>query len=908
MARWAGRRGTLPVALLLVGLLADQACSPPPAAPPGQEAAAGTTVELGGSATAADGPTGAWSIAASSAVEADGASISTPGFDDAGWTETTVPTTVLAALARSGETPDPYFDMGLTKIDPARFEQPWWYRTEFAVERSTPGARLVFQGINYSADIWLNGQRIADRTEIFGAFRMFELDIASELFPPRMSELGGSKQVATTNALAVLVYPPRPGDPTIGFVDWNPTPPDRSMGLWRGVELRLTGAVALDRVFVESDLDLDTLDSARLTVSATVRNDLERDVEATIEGEIGDGIRFEKSVELAPGESRRVTMGPDELEQLVVDEPRLWWPNGLGEPELYDLSLVASVDGEVSDAQRLSFGIRHVDDYLTEDGYRGYRVNGREVPIRGGGWVDDLMLADTDRKVEDQIRYVRHMNLNTIRLEGFWGNSRAIFDLADRYGILVMVGWSCQWEWEEYLGAPVDEFGGIDSPEEIDVVTRSLRDQVVWLRNHPSVLVWVLASDMLPRPSLESSYREALADVDPTRPVLAACSVRDSEVSGPSGVKMNGPYEWVPPSYWYLDSERGGAYGFNTETSPGAQPPPLRSIRRMLPESSWWPMDELWKYHCGRHEFHSLDRYTAALEARYGEATSLEDFARKAQLVNYEGVRAMFEAFSLRRPQTTGLIQWMLNSAWPEMYWQLYDHYLVPNGAFFGAMHASRPVNVGFDYRDRTIVAVNDTAEPREDAAVRVRLIGLDSTVLFDETRTLDLRPWSRSPVLAVPTIDPASGSAYFVDARIHSTGGEEITRSFYWLSTTEDILDWEASTWFYTPTVRYADLTALASLPPVELVVDHRLEPGPDGTTLEVDLSNPSDRLAFFVELAVVGAESDRLAAPILWSDNYVSLLPGESRRASATIPAHALTGEAPRLVYSGVNVVGPD
>ena len=189
---------------------------------------------------------------------------------------------------------------------------------------------------------------------------------------------------------------------------------------------------------------------------------------------------------------------------------------------------------------------------------------------------------------------------------------------------------------------------------------------------------------MLPRPELEQKYYDQLAEVDPTRPALASCARDVSEVSGPSGVKMLGPYDWVSPDYWYVDQERGGAYGFNTETGPGPQPPPIESIQRMLPEDSWWPIDEMWEFHCGRHNFNTLDRYKAALDARYGVADSLEDFARLAQVANYEGMRAMFESFSIRRPATTGIIQWMLNSAWPEMYWQLYDHYLVPNGAFYG--------------------------------------------------------------------------------------------------------------------------------------------------------------------------------------------------------------------------------
>lgn len=835
-----------------------------------------------------------WHIASSADVAATPVAVSSPGFDTAGWTPTIVPSTVLAALVRNGEVEDPYFGRNLEQIPAEPFAHPWWYRTEFTVAgEPAAGARLVFSGINYRADVWLNGHRVEERDVLVGSFRRFDLDVAEHL-------------VAGTNSLAVLVHPPQPGDPTLGFVDWNPTAPDRNMGLWRGVDLRLTGDLSVDHVVVRSALDLDTLAEASLTVEATLRNHSDRRLAATVAGTISGGIDFEREVTLEPHESRQISFAADELPQLVVAEPRLWWPNGHGEPNLYDLELTAAVDGGQTDRQRVVFGIRHVADYLTAEGYRGYAVNGKRILVRGGGWVDDLMLADDDRKLADQIRYVKHMNLNTIRLEGFWGSSHELYDLADRNGILVMVGWSCQWEWEDYLGQPVDEFGGIDTPEEMDLIASSLRDQVLWLRNHPSILVWALASDMLPRPELEKKYYAELAEVDPTRPALASCAVDVSEVSGPSGVKMNGPYDWVSPNYWYVDRERGGAYGFNTETSPGPQPPPVASIRRMMPEENWWPIDDMWEYHCGRHEFNTLNRYKTALDRRYGESTDLEDFARRAQVANYEGMRAMFEAFAIRRPATTGIIQWMLNSAWPEMYWQLYDHYLVPNGAFYGARDGSRPVNIAYDYADRGIVVVNETAAAIAGATARVRVLDLESRVLVDESHSVDAAAATVQRVWTLPPVSPAAGKAYFVDARLTAADGAALATSLYWLSTEEDVLDWEASEWFVTPMARYADLTGLARLPAAALEVEHRFGETAGGRTVDVTLGNPGDRLAFFVELEIVGAESGRLAAPVLWSDNYVSLLPGEIREIHADIPAHALDGEAPVLRYAGINVPG--
>jgi exo-1,4-beta-D-glucosaminidase len=325
----------------------------------------------------------------------------------------------------------------------------------------------------------------------------------------------------------------------------------------------------------------------------------------------------------------------------------------------------------------------------------------------------------------------------------------------------------------------------------------------------------------------------------------------------------------------------------------------------MMPEENWWPVDEMWNYHSGRNQFNTIENYHEALDARYGEAADLEDFARKAQIANYEGMRAMFEAFSIRRPRTTGIIQWMLNSAWPEMYWQLYDHYLVPNGAFYGARDALRPINIALDRADRGIVVVNDTTSPLAGVTMRVRVLDLQSTILSDESQVLDVPAETIHQVLNVAPVATA-GKTYFLDARLTASDGTHLASSLYWLSTQDDVPDWDASEWYYTPTAKFADLSGLATLPEVELLVEHRFEDEADGQAVHVSLENPSDRIAFFVELSVVGADSGQLAAPILWSDNYVSLLPGERREVWASIPGHALEGESPELRFQGPNVTG--
>ncbi|MEA3227154.1 MAG: glycoside hydrolase family 2 TIM barrel-domain containing protein, partial [Planctomycetota bacterium] len=566
--------------------------------------------------------------------------------------------------------------MNLKKISSEPFEEPWWYRTDFQLSDNDAKKTVLleFDGVNYSANIWLNGKQVAASADVRGAFRRFQFDISRFVYKGN-------------NVLAVEVTGPQPGDFSTGFVDWNPPAPDRNMGLFRGVRLRFCEGVSIENPFVQTELNLEGTREAKLVISAELANHTDRSVSGILEGEI-ESIRFSKAVDLKPHERKTV-----EFADLQIADPNIWWPHGLGMPNLYDLNLKFAAGDQVSDLTRVSFGIRKIEDYTNEAGHKGFKINGRKVLIKAAGWTDDLLLADTAETIDAQLKYVRHINLNSIRLEGIWGKDHTLYDLCDRYGILMMVGWSCHWEHEQYLGKPVeDRYGGVTSAEDIDLISKSWRDQVLWLRNHPSIYVWTVASDKIPAPELERRYIETFEKYDSSRPYLASTGgvgseqgvigddVIVSEISGETGVKMLGPYAYTPPIYWYTDTTRGGAYGFNTETGPGAAVPPLESIRKMIPEDHLWPIDEFWEFHCGLNEFRTLDRYQEAINRRYGKPDNVEEFARKAQVLNYELMRPMFEAFRANKATATGVVQWMLNAAWPKMYWQLYDKYLMPNG------------------------------------------------------------------------------------------------------------------------------------------------------------------------------------------------------------------------------------
>lgn len=836
-----------------------------------------------------------WRIQSSALGGDDGAEISAPDFDASSWHPAAVPSTVLAALVDEGVYSNIFFGTNLEKIPTAPFTNAWWFRGEFSLSTAQAGenADLIFDGINYRANIWLNGRRIAEADHAFGAFRIFHFDV------------GGLLQ-AGRNALAVEIFPPRPGDYTMGFVDWNPKPADHEMGLFRPVKLHFSRGVSLENVFVQTSINHTNWESADLIVCADLTNHADTPVNIQLEARF-EGRSSAEQFSLAAHEGRTVRLTAQRDPALHLDHARLWWPWELGQPNLYSLRLTAEADGRVFDSQNVRFGVREVADYLTPEGYRGYKVNGKKILIRGGGWADEFLLRESQTNLEAQLQYVKAMNLNAIRLEGVWGSSQRLYDLADEYGLLIMPGWSCQWEWEDVLGRKTDDYGAFQSDAEMTLATNYLHDQVLWLRQHPSIFVWVLGSDKHPRPGLETRYDAILPTIDPTRPTLMSCAGIKSSISGPSGVKMNGPYDYVTPNYWYLDTHNGGAFGFNTETGPGPQPPPLDSLRRMFPAADLWPIDEVWNFHCARGRFHDMTRYLEAFDARYGRPSGVADFAFKSQAANYEAIRAMFEAFSLNVPRATGIVQWMLNASWPKLFWQLYDYYLVPGGAFFGVKHGAAPFNVIYNYGDHAVWVVNRTDKDLGPCRVTVAGYGLDAKRILDKTITVSAAARRSTKIMDTSALASA-WPVYFLDLRASARGAA--ADNFYWLSSQPDVLDEAKTEWFVTPDKSYADFTALNRLPsvPVRSRVKFSLSRPPAAgspvtRSAEVTLTNPTDNLAFFIEMRIVGASSRHLLTPVFWDDNYVSLPPHATRVFHAHFPAN----ETPQLELQGWNATFP-
>ena len=836
-----------------------------------------------------------WRLQSSCKVHEPGEAISSVSFTPDGWYKTAVPSTVVAAQVTAGEFKDPYFAENLREIPGTNYpigtnfaeaampsDSPyacsWWYRTEFHLSKAAQGSVvwLHFNGINYRANIWINGHKVADETEVAGAYRIYEFNVSR--FVSRTS----------VNVLAVETFAQTDKDLGINFVDWAPMPADKDMGLWRDVYVVESGPVSVRYPQVTTHFTDETLRQADLRVTAELRNASDRDVEGVLEGEF-EGRTIRQRVKVNAGEQRSVTFSGEQFPELRVENPKVWWPTKLGPQNLHILKMRFLIGKKVSDQQQVRFGIREITAALngpkpqpgkmyhigsskiveTDTRPLLFKINGKKILIRGAGWAPDLLLRTSRERMQTEFDYVRDMNLNAIRLEGKL-ESDDFFDLADEKGILVIAGWCCCDHWEKW-----DTWNARD----LTIASASLHEQILRLRSHPSLMLWMNGSDFPPPANVEQAYITILKDTEWPNPYISSASAMPTSVTGASGVKMTGPYDYVPPSYWLADTNRyGGAFGFITETGPGPAIPVKSSLERMIPADHVWPMDDIWNFHAGAGEdFKDLHHYNEAMKNIYGQPAGLDDYLRKSQAMAYDGERAMFEAYSRNKYRSTGVIQWMLNNAWPSVVWHLYDYYLQPAGGYFGTKKACEPIHVQYSYDDRSVVTVNSLYEDMPGLTVKAALYDANLQEKYTKEAKLDARADSSERVFVIPEISPAPKISY-LRLQLENAAGQVLSSNFYWLPAKLSTFDWDLEHTnqhaYYSAVTSYEDLTALNELPQVTLEASAAAEQG----KIRVRLRNPNHSLAFQISLGLDQKEQSETIAPVFWQDNYISLLPGES------------------------------
>ncbi|MEO6962378.1 MAG: sugar-binding domain-containing protein [Puia sp.] len=808
-----------------------------------------------------------WNMQSSLSVNASGSEISSPAFKPTAWYGVSVPTTVIAGLLKNKRYDfDPFYGRNLEKIAGPEFDKTWWFRKEFSVPSAEKGknTRLILQGINYRANIWLNGKLIADSSHVIGPFRIFEFDVTPEI------------KYDGPNVLAIEVARPynpnrRGGDLAIDYADWIHYPADYNGGIVNDVEIGYCDKIAVEHPLVTTVFDLPSLATAHLQVDAELTNYADQEETALLKGEINESIHFQQEVHLQAGESRNLSFDSRNYPQLNVKNPRIWWPWQYGKPALNKITLEVIRKGKPGSTVTEKFGIRQITSDLIDTASRMFLVNGKPIMLRGAAWSPDIFQRRSAERQEQEIRLVRDMNINLIRSEGKLEDDH-FYELCDQYGLLVMTGWMCCGAWQ---------FPELWDSVKRNVAMESDKSVMYWLRNKACIMAWLNGSDLVPKDtSIETDYLKTERELKWPNPILATATAEVSKISGRSGLKMNGPYDWVPPIYWETDSNKlGGAWGFATEISPGPSIPPMESLLKFIPADSLSIHNSLWLYHCGTMNFGTTDIFNAALEGRYGASSSIRDFVAKAQAQNYEGHRAMMEAYGLNKYHTaTGVDQWMLGNPWPSLIWHTYDYYLYPAGTYFGMKKSMEPLHIQYSYKSKEVIINNSRLEPRTDLTVNATVYNPDGSLKYQHAISTSVEADNIKRCFTIPEIDGLD-SLYFLRLEMKDQNAKTISLNWYWLSKNEDVLDWKKSTWFYTPQTDFVHYQGLQHLPLTQVQVHYTTEKAEAQTTQHIRVTNTGKSVAFFVHLRLLKTRDGDDILPVVFDDNYLLLAPGETR-----------------------------
>lgn len=828
----------------------------------------------------------------------EGREISKNGFDATGWYKATVPGTVLTTLVDNGVYPEPLYaeNNRPEKIPESLCRHDWWYRTKVKVPESFKGRQiwLHFEGINYFAEIWVNG-RIAGR--MMGAFRRGSFDlarcdvkpgkdvsIAVRISPQPTVGVPSEHVMGSTGGPCGGVA--RLDGPTFGCAvgwDWMSGIRDRNSGIWRRVRLEATGPVVVRDPAVVTDLpDLPRTDKATVAVTVPVKNTTEKPVSGKVTIAF-DGLTLEKPVALAAWRGATVAFTPDEFAQLTVKNPKLWWPAGLGEPNLHTLKITfTAADGSVSDVRETTFGIRRFD-FFQGGGNFQLSVNGVRVFMKGGNWgMDEALKRVRRERIDHQVRLHREANLNMIRDWGGQSQSDELADACDKYGILL---------WEDFW-----QFNSVD-PLNTALYLDNVRDVVRRLRTHPSIVIWGARNEATPPKYLEDEMRDLLLEEDPTRHY-------QPNSGGGFGFNSGGPYDWTPTarlSRFLEDPSFNRNETFKTEIG-GISIPTIDSLMTMFPAEDWEGITDSWAEHnitCAGGR-----KYLRNMASIYGPARNLPDFVRKAQLMNYDNHRAIFEGRMGRMfAPMEGALLWMSIPAQPSLIWQILPYDLDPNAAFFGVQKSCEMRHVCFnESASGGVIQVIDHLTPPFAGKVKARYLNLDGTVAGEqdfavatkgvETVTLGDVAW------------PAGLSkVHFIELTMTDDAGGAVSENFYWHNRAcnpekrEELKD-------EGKLVRRNDLTDLDTLPTVTLAAKVVSREKSGRTLVGVELKNPSKSVALMVHLQLRGKKSGARVLPTSYSDNYVSLAPGKTKRILISCETADLRGEAPYVTLDGWNV----
>lgn len=879
----------------------------------------------------------------SAVIAVDGKELSDPDYhSNLYWFPVKVPSTVLTGLVKNKVYPDPYTGMNNMLIpdasdsfnheynlaqysflphEPNPWKKPYWYRTTFDVPSGDQGKhfQLIFKGINYRAEVWVNGIRIADSSQMVGMFAQYSLNVSTAILPGK------------TNGLAVKIYPlDYPGLPatpqlkalgdffanggptgdigknvtmlcSVGW-DWMPAVRDRNMGIWQPVYLRTSGNVVIenpqiktvfpggsDTTVAQISLNLSLNNFTPVTQTGTLK--------ITISPENFEGKPFTVHQRLTvKGNSSGVfSLSSRNFRQFTINNPHVWWPNGHGYANLYRMRLQFDDGKKITDDTSVVFGIRTVSSKVEMvNGWarRDFYVNGRRIHLTGGAWVPDMMLNRDSTRYDYELHLCKNSNINLVRI---WGGGIAppdmFFDAADRYGLLI---------WQDFwiTGDTQGEFkGSPDWPLQGNVFINNMVSTIYRIRNHPSLLVWTGGNEGHARKELYDAMRENVASLDGTRPFIPSSSgfakLPDGwkgswPDDGPSGVYSGGPYSWQDAAHYYELVNRGRDWLFKDETGIPSQPPYEtlpRIINNLVPDSSLpFPLNNTWGYHDACVGNGHYDTYYDAMAARYGAPVSIKDFSDKMQLVNANGYRGIFEAAGHRLNETGGVMLWKLNAAFPSVIWQVYDWYLNPNAGYYFMQRACEPVHIQLNLDDSTVAIVNRSYKSESNLSAEIKVFDLQSKLIFSQEKLINVKASDVSRSISLSEVLSKEEGISFVVLVLKNTAGKVISHNTYWFSPDHD----------------FKNLKDLSSSDLSMKII--KKEKTKTTTSYVFQFANNTQKIAFFINPQIVVDGKEML--PNFWSDNYFSLSPNEATTLTVSIPAEMIKGTNPQLALSAWNV----
>lgn len=851
-----------------------------------------------------------WEMTDGKTAMASNKSIFDPQYSTSAWYNATVPGTVLTTLVNQGVYPDPYFGLNNMNIPESLSRTDWWYRCKFTVPKDIDGnqLRLLFNGINYKADIYLNGKSLGDMKGAFirGEFNITDLVnkngeniLAVHVFPPHNPGIPHEQSMIAGQGLngGVLSTDGPTFISSIGW-DWIPGIRDRNTGIWQDVRLKVGGDIIIGDPLVTTDILLPDTTQAKISIKNIVKNITSKTVNGTLTAKI-ENINISLPFTLAANEEKEITFTPEQFKELNIKNPRLWWPNGYGRPELYNLELTVQANNKVSDTKSLKFGIREMSyelmvndnsqnkrvlytpnetvnkgkpvfDYInrvsfTKDNnlptiaknadtsglqplssddpvgpFFAIRVNGVRIFCRGGNWgMDDGMKRVSRERLEPYIRLHKDANFNIIRNWTGETTEEDFYALCDEYGMLV---------WNDFWITTDDTV----EPSDFPLFVKNATDAVRRFRNHPSIAVWCPRNEGFAPKQLEESISAMMAKEDPTRHYHGQSRFLNMGTSGPWGY-------FKDPSKYYTEN----AKGFNTEMGSYAIPT-ANTIRKFIAPEDQWPINDVWAYHDLHHTTQNFGDFINAVD-RYGKAESMEDFSRKSQFVTYDAWRNMLEAWNSKMwNNTTGLILWMSHPAWPSMIWQTYTYDYETPGSYFGAKKACEPIHIQMNLPENDVMIINTTLNDYKSVTAGLRFIDLQGKELYKKNIKLDAKANSATKCF-VPEKGNNLPQLYLARLELKDAKGKVLSINDYWM-TNGDKKSYEA----------------INTLPSTTVIIKTISSKGKTW----VEVSNPSKTLAVAIKLNVVDKNSKEILLPAYFSDGYINLLGGEKRLVELDIP----------------------